>query len=145
VLIPGDGSRPMQWVDAADVARAGILAADSDAAAGHAYNLGNWPPVTQVEFVQALARAAGREVRLVPVERERIEAAGGGLISPPLYFGAFLDLPSLTVQVRRVQSELGLELKPLEDGLREAFLWYREQQRPEPDFSWEEKLVGSGR
>lgn len=141
VLIPGDGSRLMQWVHVHDVARAAILAAGDDAAAGSAYNLGNDPPVTQVQFVQALARAAGRDVQLAYVSREQIAAAGGELFRPPLYFGAYLDLPPLSVKVERVRAELGLELRPLDDGLRETFEWYRLQQRPQPDFSWEERLI----
>ncbi|NJD11525.1 MAG: NAD-dependent epimerase/dehydratase family protein [Gemmatimonadetes bacterium] len=143
VIVPGDGSRLMQWVMAADVARAAILAADTPAAAGRAYNLGNWPPVTQVEFVQALARAAGRSVELVHVPRERIRAAGGSLTHPPLYFGTYLDLPSLTVRTERLRAELGLELTTLDEGLRSTYRWYEQQQRPEPDFSWEDGLIAA--
>ena len=143
VLIPGDGSRLMQWVHAEDVADAALRAADRDVASGHAYNLGNTPPVTQVDFVRLLARAAGREVRLVHVPRARIEAAGGGLMAPPLYFGAYLDLPSLTTRVERVEMELGLELRSLEEGFRETFAWYREQERPAPDFAWEDALLAA--
>jgi len=141
VLIPGDGTRLMQWVLADDVARAALAGADTPAAAGRAYNLGNSPPVTQVEFVELLARAAGRSVELVHVPRERIQEAGGSLTQPPFYFGAYLDLPDLTVRTERVRAELGLELTPLEEGLRETYRWYEQQQRPAPDFSWEEKLL----
>jgi nucleoside-diphosphate-sugar epimerase len=143
VIIPGDGSRPMQWVHAADVARAAVRASAADVAIGHAYNLGLDPPVTQVEFVEALARAAGKEARLVPIPRERILAAGGALFAPPLYFGTYLDLPPITVRVERARSELGVELRPLDDGLRETYLWYRRQPRPQPDFSWEDGLLAA--
>jgi nucleoside-diphosphate-sugar epimerase len=141
VVIPGDGSRTMQFVLVDDVASAAIRAAETDAAIGSAYNLANAPPMTQVEFVRALARAAGLDVQLVHVPRERIAAAGGGLLEPPLYFGAYLDLPSLTVRVDRARSELGLTLTPLDEGLRTTFEWYRRQQRPRPDFSWENRLL----
>jgi 2'-hydroxyisoflavone reductase len=145
VIIPGDGSRPMQWAHSSDVARAAICAAESDLALGHAYNLGNDPPITQVEFVEALGRAAGRQPRLVHIPRELIEAAGGGLMAPPLYFGTYLDLPPITIRVTRLSSELGLQLTPLDDGLRQTFLWYRRQQRPPPDFTWEDQLLAAGR
>ena len=141
VIIPGDGARLMQWVKADDVALAAIAAADSSEASGRAYNLANYPPVTQVEFVEALARAADRPVRLVHVPRERIEAAGGGLMHPPFYFGVYLDLPPLTIRTERVRTELGLELVPLEEGLRETYRWYEQQARARPDVSWEEKLL----
>jgi len=133
----------MQWVSVDDVARAAVRAADRESAVGHAFNLANYPPVTQVAFVQALARAAGREVRLVHIPREVIQAAGGGLMGPPLYFGAYLDLPPLTVRAERVRTELGLELTPLDQGLREAFQWYKEQSRSRPDFSWEDALIAA--
>ena len=140
VIIPGDGARTMQWVHVGDVARGALRAADSDAANGNAYNLAS-QPLTQVEFVQAVARAAGREVSLVHVPRERIAAAGGSLMAPPLYFGAYLDLPPTTVRTERVGTELGLELTPLEEGLRATYAWYREQRRPRPDFGWEDSLL----
>ena len=41
----------MQWVWPEDVARAAILAAASDVAVSHTYNLGNFPPITQLDFV----------------------------------------------------------------------------------------------
>jgi nucleoside-diphosphate-sugar epimerase len=113
----------MQWCTWRTGA-AGIVAAHSEATNGSAYNLGS-EPLAQVEFVRALARAAGREPRLVHVPRTQIEAAGGSILGPPLYFGAYLDIPQLTVRVERVRTELGLELTPLDEGLRQTFEWYR--------------------
>ena len=145
VIVPDDGERTMQWVHVRDVARAAIAAAEQDVAVGHAYNLGNWPPITQGDFVRLLASAAGRPVELVPVPRERLLREGGGLAEPPLYFGAYLDLPPVTVRPDRVRTELGLELVPLEEGMRETFAWYERQQRPEPDFSWEDRVLAAAR
>jgi 2'-hydroxyisoflavone reductase len=142
VLIPGDGDRPMQWASAEDVARVAIAASGNVGSNGEAYNVAS-PPVTQVEFVDMLARAAGREVRLFHIPRERILEAGGGLMAPPLYFGAYLDLPPLTVRTDRVGTELGITLTPLDQGLSETFAWYERQPRPEPDFSWEDGLLAS--
>ena len=64
-------------------------------------------------------------------------------MAPPFYFGVYLDLPPITVRVERVRSELGLEVRPLDDGLRETYLWYQRQQRPQPNFSWEDGLLAS--
>lgn len=41
---------------------------------------------------------------------------------------------------------LGLELTPFEEGLHETYRWYQQQQqqqqqRPQPDFSWEDRLI----
>jgi nucleoside-diphosphate-sugar epimerase len=145
IIVPQDGLRPMQWVHVRDVARAAVLAATNDMAVGHAYNLASYPPVTQVEFVQLLARIAGRDAHLVYIPREQIQQAGGQLFAPPYYFGVYLDIPPITARVDRVRSELGLELTPLEDGLRETYRWYEQQQRPQPDFSWEDRLLVAAR
>ena len=52
-------------------------------------------------------------------------------------------MPPITVRGDRVRQELGLELVPLERGLRETFRWYEQQERPRPDFSWEDSVLAS--
>jgi len=143
IIIPGDGLATMQWVYSRDVARAAILASEMDAAPGHAYNLANYPPISQIDFVRLLARVAGVDANLVHVPRERIQALGGGVMSPPFYFGIYLDVPPITVVPDRVRSELGLELTPLDNGFAETFRWYKQQDRPKQDFSWEDKAIAS--
>ena len=143
IMIPGDGLATMQWVYSQDVARAAILASENDVAIGHAYNLASYPAITQLDFVRLLARVAGTDADFVHVPRERIQRFGGGLFAPPYYFGVYLDIPPITVLPHRVRSELGLELTPIENGLRETFRWYEQQQRPRPDFSWEDKVLAS--
>jgi 2'-hydroxyisoflavone reductase len=145
IIIPEDGLRTMQWVHVRDVARAAVLAAANDVAVGQAYNLASYPPITQIEFVQLLARIAGRQAYLVHVPREQIQRAGGNLFAPPYYFGVYLDIPPITARVDRARSELGLELTPLEDGLHETYRWYQQQQRPQPDFSLENRLLVAAR
>lgn len=141
IVIPEDGLATMQWVSSGDVARAAILAAESEVAIGHAYNLANFPPVTQLEFVRLLARIAGVTADLVHVPRERLRQLGGGLLAPPYYFGAYLDVPPITVRADRVRAELGLEFTALESGLRETFRWYEQQSRPRPDVAWEDRVI----
>lgn len=142
VIVPGDGERLMQWAAAEDVARTAIAAATAPLAVGRAYNVAG-TPITQADFVRTVARAAGRDAKLVFVDREHIHAAGGGLFAPPFYFGVYLDLPTLTVRTKRVRSDLGIELEPLEDGLRRTFEWYRRQDRPGPDFSFDDRLLAA--
>ena len=145
IIVPGDGRRTMQWVHVQDVARAEVQAANDAIAVGHAYNLASYPPITQDDFVTMLATIAGRKVDLVHIPREEIERFGGSLFAKPLYFGAYLDIPPITVRNERVQKELQIALTPLEDGLRDTYRWYRKQQRPEPDFTWEDRLLASAR
>ena len=143
VIIPDDGEATMQWVHVDDVAEAAMRAATMDVAIGRAYNLGNFPPITQRAFIELLAQVAGRQAELVAVPRAQIQSAGGQLASPPLYFGAYLDLPPITARTDRARQELGLELRALEDGLRETYEWYRSQPKQPADFTWENGLLAS--
>lgn len=143
IVVPEDGMRTMQWVHVRDVARAAMLAASKDVAVGHAYNLASYPPITQIDFVRLLAKIADRTANVVKVPREQIEGLGGQLFAPPYYFGVYLDIPPITVRADRARSELGLNLTPLEDGLRETYRWYQQQRRPQPDFSWEDRVLAS--
>jgi 2'-hydroxyisoflavone reductase len=143
IIIPDEGKRTMQFVHVGDVARAAALAAVNDAAVGNAYNLANYPPVTQVEFVELLARAAGKSPQLRFVPRKELEEAGGHFMHPPQYFGEYLDIPPITARPDRLRKDLGLELRSLADGLRETYDWYREQPRTQPDYSWEDRVLAS--
>jgi 2'-hydroxyisoflavone reductase len=140
IIVPEDGSTPMHWVHVRDVAHAAIRATDNDVANGRAYNLAS-PPITQLEFVRLLARAANKTANVVHIPRKVLEEKGGSLFNPPYYFGAYLDLRPLTVRTERVRKELGLQLTPLEDGLRETYDWYLQQKRPRPDYSWEDMVL----
>lgn len=142
ILVPDDG-RTMQLVYSEDVARASVLASERDVALGRAYNLANYPPIAQADLVRLLAKIAGTTAKLVLAPRERLLELGGNLARPPHYFGAYFDLPPLNVRSDRVQSELGMALTPLEDGLRDAFHWYQRQERAKPDFSWEDKALAA--
>ena len=140
IVVPEDGTRTMQWVHTEDIARASVLAATEEPGLGQAFNLAG-APVTQNAFVRMLARVAGVEAELVHVPRARIQEAGGQLMEPPFYFGAYLDIPPITVTGDRVENLLGFELRDLEEGMRQTFEWYREQERPAPDTAWEDALL----
>lgn len=142
IIVPEDGERTMQWVHASDVADASLRAASRESVGGEAYNLAG-APVTQNEFVHILADVVGVEPELVHVPRDRITAGGGQVMQPPLYFGAYLDIPPITALGERTRDVLGMELRSLEDGMRETFEWYRVQSRPRPDTSWEDELIAS--
>ncbi|HEY2804295.1 MAG TPA: NAD-dependent epimerase/dehydratase family protein [Gemmatimonadales bacterium] len=141
IIVPDDGSRTMQFVLAQDVARGAMRAGDADKAIGRAHHLVNYPPITQRNFVLALGKAAGREPTIVPIPRDVITRHGGKLAAPPCYFGVYLDLPPIPVRSERTRRDLGLEFTPFEQGLRETFRWYQQQQRPTPDFAWEDKVL----
>jgi nucleoside-diphosphate-sugar epimerase len=140
--VPEDGSWTLQWIHVQDVARAAVLAVDDDHANARAYNLAG-SPITQLDYVRLLANIAGKPANVVHIPREDIQRRGGQLFAPPNYFGVYLDVPPITVRGNRARSELGLQLTPLEPGLRETYRWYQQQQRPQPDFAWEDSLLSA--
>lgn len=143
ILIPGDGSRQMQFVLADDVARAAIAAADTEASNGRAYNVCNGRAVTQNELVDALARAAGRKARTVHVPRAQLIGMGGGLFAPPYYFAQYFDMPPIPQDNSRARRELGFEPTDFDTGLARTFAWYRQQPKKAPDYSWEDGVLAS--
>ena len=147
IIVPGDGSRLMQFVHVDDLAGAAILAAESDEAPGNAYNIAHDHAVTQEEMVRAIAEAAGREAKLVNIDRETIDARGGGVFSLPYYFGQYFDMPPITQKIGRARRELGFEPRTFAAGLADTFDWYQRQKGREssastrPDFTWEDDLL----
>ncbi len=143
VLVPGDGERLMQFVYRDDYVRACLLSLDKDAAVGRAYNIGHAEPVTQAELVRLLARVAGVEARLVFAPRDKLLELGGGLFAPPFYFGQYYDMDPITQKIDRARAELGFEPIAFEEGLRRTFEQYKTLDRPEPDFSFDDKALAA--
>lgn len=141
IVLPDGGETPMQWVYVDDVAEACVRTIEVEEARGEAFNVAHETPVTQREFVEALARTAGVTPKLVAVPRARIHAAGGNIFGETLYFGEVLDLPPLTVVVEKAPRVLGLSLTPFEEGLKKTYAWYRAQPRRTVDYSFEERLL----
>src|SRR5687768_4058586 len=98
---------------------------------------------TRQPSVRRVAPPLLRSLRRSSRRYERIRQLGGGVHSPPYYFGVYLDVPPITVRSDRARADLGLELTPMEQGLRETFVWYEQQRRPRPDFSWEDEVLAS--
>ncbi len=144
IIVPGDGTRLMQFVYVHDYADAAIAAAESDNAVGRAYNVAEPEPITQRELVQALAEAAGCAApQMVSIERELLTKLGGNLFEPPFYFAQYYDMPPITEDTSRAQSELGFRATPFIEGLRRTFAWYKNAERPEPDFSFDDKALAA--
>jgi len=141
VVLPDGGGDLMQWAYAPDVAEACVRAVEVPEAAGQAFNIAHPEPVSQRQFVAALARTACVEPKLVSVSRDRSAAAGGSPFAGRLYFGEFLDVFPITQVVEKAIRVLGVKLTSFEDGLREAFAWYGSQPRRPVDYSFEDRLL----
>ena len=99
-------------------------------------------PITQPGSCNCWRALRGTRADLVQIPREQ-SSEWRTADDSSVYFGVYLDVPATVVKTERVRSELGLELTSLEDGLRETFDWYRQQKRPQPDFSWEDRLLSA--
>ena len=82
-------------------------------------------------LLDAVRAAAVRGGLLAPGEHVLVGVSGGP------------DSVALLHALVLLRSELGLELTPIEEGLRGTFRWYEQQQRPRPDFSWEDSVLAS--
>ena len=144
ILVPGDGTRPMQLVYRDDYVQACLLALDDDRSSGRAYNVAHPTAVTQLELVEALGRAAGRTPEIVFVPREKLRALGGDVFKPPYYFAQYYDMPPISMRTDRIERELGFVATPFDEALERTFGWYDSQtKRVEPDFSFDDLVLRS--
>ncbi|MDW8130833.1 MAG: NAD-dependent epimerase/dehydratase family protein [Bryobacterales bacterium] len=142
LILPGDGRRLMQFVYVKDLVWACLRVLEVPAAAGQAFNIANPRAITQAELIAALADAAGKKATVVRIPREKIHQAGGRVMSPPYYFGAYFDLPPITMLVTKAQRILGFQATPFGEGLRETYRWYlRHSPRVPIDYSFEDRLL----
>ena len=142
IIVPGDGGRLMQFVYIKDLIAAMLKAMTEPGANGEAFNIGNERPITQMELVQALAKAAKKKINVVKAPRDRIIEAGGNPLGDPMYFGQQFDLPPITEAIGKLKRVLKLAPTPLDTGLRETYLWYQRNKKPgRLNTDFEDKLI----
>ena len=141
IIVPGDGSRLMQFVLVDDLVEAALQASETGSGA---YNIANPTAVTQSEVVEALAVAAGVQATIEFVPRNRLEALGGGQFEPPFYFGQYFDMPPISQDISKARRELGFAPTSFDEGLRRTFEWYKSTERPAPDFSFDDRVLAGG-
>lgn len=142
IILPGDGRRLMQFVHVRDLVDACVHAMDEPHAVGHAFNVANCRPVTQLEVVQDLANVAGKPLNVVRIPRQRILQAGGHPMGPNLYFGMYFDLPPITQVITKAQRVL--KFKPVDflEGLKETYRWYlRHHEKITSNYAFEDHLI----
>jgi nucleoside-diphosphate-sugar epimerase len=115
-------------------------------AEGEAFNIGDSRPLTQVEFVEKLAKAANVEPVLVRIPRDTIVQAGGNPMVEPLYFGEYYDVPPITEYMGKVRRLLKTTPTPFEDGLKETYRWYTRHHKPRTaGFEFDDKVMAMAR
>ena len=144
IILPGDGTRLMQFVHVDDYVDAAIAATENDISIGRAYNVANPAHISQRELLEALAEAADcAPAQTVSIDRELLTKLGGNVFEPPFYFGQYFDMPPITEDTSRVRKELEFEATPFVDGLRQTFNWYKNTERRESDFSFDDKALAA--
>lgn len=142
LILPGDGGRLMQFVYIKDLVTACMKSMTDPAALGEAFNIGHERPVTQLELLQALAKAAKKKLNFVKVSRDKIIENGGNPMGDPAYFGVYFDLPPITEAMGKLKRVLKLVPTPFDTGLRETFLWHqRHRKTAKLNTEFEDKLI----
>jgi nucleoside-diphosphate-sugar epimerase len=142
IIIPGDGTRLMQFVYVHDLVWCCLRVLGESRAVGQAFNVADIDPVTQEQAVQAFAGAAGRKVRTVHITREAALEAGGHPMGPNMYFAEYYDLPPITMRVNKARDVLEFAPVPLDKGLQRTHEWWlRNNPFPPPDYRFEDQLL----
>jgi len=140
--VPGDGGRLMQFVYIKDLVTAMMKAMTDPGALGESFNIGMERQITQMELLQAFAKAAKKKLSFVKVPRDRIIEAGGNPMGDPSYFGIYFDVPPITEAMGKLKRMLKLVPTPFDTGLRETYLWYQRQRKTAKfNTEFEDKLI----
>lgn len=141
ILVPDGGTRLMQFVYVDDLVSVCLKILEEPQAVGHAFNVANPRPVTQLEAVEAIARAAGHRPEFVFAPRCKILECGGQVVGTNLYFGEYFDLPPITMCTEKAQRMLSFRATGFDEGLRRTYAWYAAQPQRRPDYCFEDRLL----
>jgi 2'-hydroxyisoflavone reductase len=144
IILPGDGRRLMQFVYVKDLVRSMLKAMVEPNAIGHAFNIANARPLSQMEAVEAFAKTCKKPVKFVRIPREYVLRAGGHPMGPKLYFGFYFDMPPITQVTAKAQRVLKFKPVDFNTGLKETYRWYlRHNNSSKQDYEFEDKLLAN--
>jgi dTDP-L-rhamnose 4-epimerase len=111
-MIFEDGAQSRDFIHVSDIVRGILLALESEAAAGHAVNLGTGRPSTVDQIAHALS--SGMEAGIDPIYNEQYRTG---------------DIRHCFADPQRARELLGFEaLTTLEDGMRALLVWLADQE-----------------
>jgi nucleoside-diphosphate-sugar epimerase len=146
VLAPGDPDRPVQLIDARDLAR--WLVQLAERGPGGAYNAtGPAEPLTMREALERIAAAVGGDARLRWIDDATLLAAGvGPWMELPLWLPGPEYAGMLQADVGRAVAA-GLTFRPLRQTAVDTLAWAREagEQQPTLTREREQELLAAGR
>jgi nucleoside-diphosphate-sugar epimerase len=141
IVGPGDNALPFVYVT--DVVQGLLLALDREHAVGQAYNITNDRPLTQQQFLHAIAHEIGASPPRVHVPYQALYAAGYAAEQLAMLTGSQRQpmLTRLGVKlfgtdnrhaIGKARRELGYQpMVDLCDGVRLAAVWYRAHIQPD--------------
>jgi nucleoside-diphosphate-sugar epimerase len=142
-VVVGRGDNALPFVYVTDVVQGLLLALDCEHAAGQAYNITNDQPLTQQEFLEAIAHDIGvdppsvhvpyRALYAVGAAAERAAALTGSRRQPIVTrLGVKLFGTDNRHAIDRARRELGYTPQvTIREGVRRAAEWYRTQSQPD--------------
>ena len=138
-MIIGSGNNAVPFVYVADVVQALLLALDSEGAVGQAYNIGNDQPLTQEEYLEAIAQELGvtpphihvpyQPLYAAAYAAERVATLSGYRIAPFITRHGIKVLgEDNRLSIDKGRRELGYAPQvPVREGVKLAAAWYRQQ------------------
>jgi 2'-hydroxyisoflavone reductase len=144
IILPGDGRRLMQFVYVKDLVRSMLKAMVEPNAIGHAFNIANARPLSQMEAVEAFGKVCKKPAKFVRIPREYILRAGGHPMGPKLYFGFYFDMPPITQVTAKAQRVLKFKPVDFTTGLKETYRWYlRHNNSSKQEYDFEDRLLAN--
>jgi nucleoside-diphosphate-sugar epimerase len=144
IILPGDGRRLMQFVYVKDLVKAALRSVDEPGAIGHAFNIANPRPLSQMEAVEAFAKAAKKPAKFVRIPREYILRHGGHPGGPKMYFGVYFDMPPVTQVTAKAQRVLKFKPADFGVGLKDTYKWYlRHNHFGKQDYGFEDAMLAN--
>ena len=143
-VVVGRGGNALPFAYVTDVVQGILLALDCDHAVGQAYNITNDRPLTQQQFLEAIASEIGAAPPTIHVPYRALYAAGGAAERVASFTGAQRQpiVTRLGVKlfgtdnrhaIDKARRELGYAPQvTIRDGVRLSAAWYLAQHQSEP-------------
>jgi nucleoside-diphosphate-sugar epimerase len=144
-IIVGSGNNAVPFVYIADVVQALLLALDNERAVGQVYNIGNDQPLTQEQFLSAIAQEIGVAPPHIHVPyylmytaaytAERVATLSGSRIPPAVTrHGVKIFGADSRLSIDKARRDLGYAPQvPLREGVRRTAIWYQQQDSWTPE------------
>jgi nucleoside-diphosphate-sugar epimerase len=142
-VIVGKGDNALPFVYVTDVVQGLLLALDHEHAVGQAYNITNDQPLTQQQFLDAIAHETGAKPARTHVPYQALYATGYSAEQLAMLthsqrqpvltrLGVKLFGTDNRHAIDKARRELGYHpMVDLRDGVRIAAAWYRQQSQPD--------------